>query len=425
MKISMFDAEKLQEKVIDYLSKKSEFCTENALCVLQKLYNEVVGVQSNEKLIETLTNDLKELESKESLSTIEQKVLEQTKEELKKAIEGSYIEVPVSFVNLFFTKSAEEEATFRKINRELSEMVKTERTIFDDTAINNALATIGDCYGISDEDLKPILALFSQVKHRINAFRDAGDIRKISSYNDFGIMPAFHGEQGCGKSEFASIIARTMGSECEYCIDDIIGDFGTLDVFYKPLIIMNEFGRQKKEGLDLLKSYINGEKVTVNKKFREPVVGRVFSSFILTSNPDPEMLKGTDLGSRRICVVEFTNKIPTKSIDEIERAVKTIWEHCDETTFQRFFNVSKENLSRGNLEKQTESAINDFLSTISEDDKLWLNEEWRTITAIHHYFNEQHYSWSKTFIQNICNYGNIFKVENGVNKRRKLDSKYL
>ena len=134
------------------------------------------------------------------------------------------------------------------------------------------------------------------------------------------------------------------------------------------------------------------------------------------------MLKGSELGSRRICVVNFCNNIPKLSKDEIKQAVEDIWNNCDETTFSKFFGISKEDLSRGNLEEQTDGAIEEFLGTLTEEDKEWLMDR-HTITAIHKYLTEQKYSWPKTFIQSICNNANVFSLGNdkGRNKRYKLN----
>lgn len=423
LKLTINQTHTLQEAVVDYLANAGEYDYTNKSEVLSRLYEEQFNNTYQGLTPEQIQQQIQRYETlvKAGIATEEDKA---TLETFKSGnfIGNREIQFSASQVASFFTNEAYTEASYRKVNRELSKLVSEERKVYDDKVIHDALVKIGDCYGIPDKDLKPILALFCQIKLRINAFKKAGDIRNISSYNDFGIMPAFYGPQGCGKSEFASIIANVIGSDCEHGIDDIIGNYGTMDVFFKPLIVMNEFGRQKKEGLDLLKSYVNGEVVGINRKYRDTVVGRVFSSFILTSNFDPEMLKGSELGSRRICVVNFCNNVPQLSRDEIKNAVQDIWDNCDETTFDKFFGISKEDLSRGNLEEQTNGAIEEFLGTLTDEDKEWLMDR-HTITAIHKYLTEQRYSWPKTFIQSICNNAKVFSLGNskGRDKRYKLN----
>lgn len=422
VKLTVSQSEKLQDAVVEYLANASEYDYSNKPAVLQRIYEETFNNTVNGMTPEQVQQQIRLYEALKSTgkaTTEELATLETLKS--RDFIGSRNVEFSQSQVSSFFSQEAYTEASYLKVNRELSKLVSNDRKVFNDGVINSALAKIGDCYGISDKDLRPILALLCQIKLRINAFKKAGDIRNIRSYNDFGIMPAFYGPQGCGKSEFASIIASVVGGECEHGIDDIIGTYGTLDVFFKPLIIMNEFGRQKKEGLDLLKQFVNGENVDIHRKYREPVGGRVFSSFILTSNFDPEMLKGSELGSRRICVVNFCNNIPQLSKDEIKQAVQDIWDNCDETTFAKFFGISKEDLSRGNLEEQTDGAIEEFLGTITDEDKEWLMDR-HTITAIHKYLTEQHYSWPKTFIQALCNNVKVFTLGNTESKsnRNKL-----
>ena len=419
VKLTISQSEQLQEIVKDYLANASEYDYSNKPALLQRLYEETFNntvdgmtpeqVQQQIRLYDTLVESGKA--TPEDIKTLKRL-------KSKDSIGNREVLFSQSQVASFFSQEAYTEASYRKVNNELSKLVSTDRKIFNDDVICNALLKIKDCYGISDEDLRPILALLCQIKLRINTFKKAGDIRKISSYNDFGIMPAFYGPQGCGKSEFAAIIASVVGSECEHSIDEIIGTYGTLDVFFKPLIIMNEFGRQKKEGLDLLKSYVNGEIVGVSRKYRDTISGRAFASFILTSNFDPEMLKGSELGSRRICVVNFCNNIPTLPKDEIKQAIQDIWDNCDETTFSKFFKISKEDLSRGNLEEQTDGAIEEFLGTLTDEDKEWLMDR-HTITAIHKYLTEQKYSWPKTFIQALCNNVKVFSLGNTESKSNR------
>ena len=423
IKLTISQSEQLQEAVINYLANAPEYDYSNKPAVLQRIYEELFNNTINGTTPEQTQQQIRLYEALVASGTAKPEDIET----LKTLKSSSYIkEREVRFsqsqISSFFSQEAYTESSYVKVNNELSKLVSTDRKIFNDETICNALLKIKDCYGISDEDLRPILALLCQIKLRINAFKKAGDIRKIKSYDDFGIMPAFYGPQGCGKSEFASIIASVVGSECEHGIDDIIGNYGTMDVFFKPLIVMNEFGRQKKEGLDLLKSYVNGEVVGVNRKYRDTVVGRVFSSFILTSNFDPEMLKGSELGSRRICVVNFCNNIPALPKEEIKQAVQDIWDNCDETTFSKFFGISKEDLSRGNLEEQTDGAIEEFLGTLTDEDKEWLMDR-HTVTAIHKYLTERKYSWSKTFIQSLCNNVKVFSKGNnkGRDKRYKLN----
>lgn len=422
LKLTISQSDKLQDAVVDYIANAPEYDYSNKPAILQRLYEELFNNTVNGMTPEQVQQQIRLYEALKSTGKATPEELE-TLETLKSGdfISNRVIEFSQSQISSFFSQEAYKEASYKKVNKELLKLVSNERKIFNDGIINNALAKIGDCYGISDKDLRPILALLCQIKLRINAFKKVGDIRNITSYNDFGIMPAFYGPQGCGKTEFAAIIANVVGNCCEHGIDDIIGNYGTMDVFFRPLIIMNEFGRQKKEGLDLLKSYVNGEVVGVNRKFRDTVVGRVFSSFILTSNFDPEMLKGSELGSRRICVVNFCNNIPKLSVDEIKKAVQDIWDNCDESTFDKFFGISKEDLSRGNLEEQTEGAIKEFLGTLTDEDKEWLIDR-HTITAIHKYLTEQRYSWPKTFIQSICNNNNVFSLseDKSKNKRYKL-----
>ena len=419
VKLTISQSEQLQEAVTDYLSNASEYDYSNKPALLQRLYEETFNNTVNGMTPEQVQQQIRLYEALKSTGKATEEELA-TLETLKSGdfIGNRDVGFSASQVSSFFSPEVYTEASYRKVNRELSKLVSNDRKVFNDEVINNALAKIGDCYGISDKDLRPILALLCQIKLRINAFKKAGDIRKISSYNDFGIMPAFYGPQGCGKSEFASLIAGVVGSECEHGIDDIIGAYGTLDVFFKPLIVMNEFGRQKKEGLDLLKQFVNGEKVDIHRKYREPVGGRVFSSFILTSNFDPEMLKGSELGSRRIIVVNFGNNVPKLSKDEIKQAVQDIWDNCDETTFSKFFGISKEDLSRGNLEEQTDGAVEEFLGTLTDEDKEWLMDR-HTITAIHKYLIEQKYSWPKTFIQSLCNNVKVFSLGNTESKSNR------
>ena len=423
IKLTISQSEQLKEAVTDYLSNVSEYDYSYKPAVLQRLYEELFNNTVNGMTPEQVQQQIRLYEALKSTGKATPVDLA-TLKTLKSgdSIGNRDIRFSASQVLSFFNPEVYVEASYRKVNRELSKLVSNDRKIFNDGVINNALIKIGDCYGISDKDLRPILALLCQIKLRINAFKKVGDIRKIKSYNDFGIMPAFYGPQGCGKSEFASLIASVVGSECEHGIDDIIGTYGTLDVFFKPLIVMNEFGRQKKEGLDLLKQFVNGEKVDIHRKYREPVGGRVFSSFILTSNFDPEMLKGSELGSRRIIVVNFGNNVPKLSKDEIKQAIQDIWDNCDETTFSKFFGISKEDLSRGNLEEQTDGAIEEFLGTLTDEDKEWLMDR-HTITAIYKYLTEQKYSWPKTFIQSLCNNVKVFTLGNdrGRNKRYKLN----
>ena len=424
VKLTVNQTNKLQEAVVDYLANASEYDYSNKSAVLQRIYEELFNNTVNGMSPEQVQNQIRIYEALASSGNATPEDLA----ELEKLKSGDFIGnrdvmFSQSQISSFFSQEAYTEASYRKVNRELSNLVSNEDKEYNDKVIQDALIKIRDCYGISDKDLYPILALFSQIRLRINVFKKAGDIRKIGKYNDFGIMPAFYGPQGCGKSDFASIISEVItGSECAHGIDEILGNYGTMDVFYKPLILMNEFGRQKKEGLDLLKSYINGEIVGVNRKYRETFVGRVFSSFILTSNFDPEMLKGSELGSRRICVVNFCNNAPKLSKDEIKQAVQDIWDNCDEKTFDKFFQISKECLSRRNLEEQTDGAIEEFLNTLTDEDKEWLMER-HTLTAIHKYLTEQKYNWPKTFIQALCNNVKVFSMGNskGRDKRYKLN----
>ena len=423
VKLTVNQTNKLQEAVVDYLANASEYDYANKSAVLQRIYEELFNNTVNGMSPEQVQQQIRLYEALVASG----KATPEDIARLEFFKSGDFIGnrdvmFSQSQVSSFFSQEAYTEASYRKVNRELSKLVSNESKEYNDEVIQDALIKIQDCYGISDKDLYPILALFSQIKLRINAFKKAGDIRNITSYDDFGIMPSFYGPQGCGKSEFASIIANVIGSNCEHGIDDIIGNYGTMDVFFKPLIIMNEFGRQKKEGLDLLKSYVNGEVVGVNRKYRDTVVGRVFSSFILTSNFDPEMLKGSELGSRRICVVNFCNNAPKLSKDEIKQAIQDIWDNCDETTFEKFFQISKEKLSRRNLEEQTDGAIEEFLDTLTDEDKEWLMDR-HTLTAIHKYLTEQKYNWPKTFIQALCNNVKVFSVgdDKSRNKRYKLN----
>lgn len=427
VKLTVNQTNKLQEAVVDYLANASEYDYSNKSAVLQRIYEELFNNTVNGMSPEQVQQQIRLYEALVASGHA-------TPEDIARLeffksgdfIGNRDVMFSQSQISSFFSQEAYTEASYRKVNRELSKLVSNEAKEYNDKVIQDALIKIQDCYGISDKDLYPILALFSQIKLRINAFKKAGDIRNIGNYDDFGIMPAFYGPQGCGKSEFASIISKVItGSECAHGIDEILGNYGTMDVFYKPLVLMNEFGRQKKEGLDLLKSYINGEIVGVNRKYRETFVGRVFSSFILTSNFDPEMLKGSELGSRRICIVNFCNNAPTLPKDEIQQAVQDIWDNCDETTFEKFFQISKEKLSRRNLEEQTDGAIEEFLDTLTDEDKEWLMGR-HTLTAIHKYLTEQKYTWPKTFIQALCNNVKVFslgesKSQNNRNKLYKLN----
>lgn len=407
--LTIRQTEELQEAVVDFLANAEDNDYSNKFAVLQKIYENLYNNKWHDFSDEEIQKQIQAYEALVELgkASDEDKA---TLEMLKSGnfIAGREVQFSSSQVSSFFTKEAEREADYRKINRELSELIKTERVAFDDTKINNALATIGDCYGIDDKELKPILALFSQIRLRLSTFKKAGcDIRKIEGYNDFGIMPAFYGDQGCGKSAFASIISKVVGLDCEHGIDDILGNYGTKDVFYRPLIVMNEFGRQNKNNLDLLKSYINGEVVTVNKKFKDPIIARCFASFILTSNFDPEMLKGTELGSRRICVIHFNNKIPTKSLQEIEDAVRTIWDNCDETTFEKFFGKTKEDLARDNLAEQTETEIEEFRSYLDDDAVSYLSGKLLR-KQVRDYLSER-YRFPMTYVDSFLKQDSLFK----------------
>lgn len=422
MKLTVKETENLQEAVINWLSEAGEYDHSNKAAVLQRLYN----YTKNEARIKNYDRFIEMYKSKESLNVLEEQELKDTLAEREKLLDCSNQECSFSSsqISSFFSQEAYTEASFRKINRELEKLINTE-TEYDDNLINDALAVIGDCYGISDHDLRPILAFFSQIKKRLNCFKTAGDIRNIDSFHDFGIMPAFYGPQGCGKSEFASIIAKVVsGAICEHSIDDILGNYGTLDVFYKPLIVMNEFGRQNKNNLDLLKSYINGEIVGVNRKYREEVISRCFASFILTSNFDPEMLKGTELGSRRICVIHFENNKPKSTIQEIENAVKTIWDNCDENTFEMFWKMSKEDLSRQNLEEQTTSEINEFIGSLNSDDREYLGTL-HTRKQIVEYLKKNHQT-PMTYVTYVIENKDVFECHiSGRMKRYKINETFL
>ena len=291
--------------------------------------------------------------------------------ELEKKRE-KFVQSNITEVSMFFTKTAYREANYRKINERLSKITTT-RPIFDDKKINDNLAIIGDCYGISDKDIRILLKFLSQVRLRTKMLYVNGkcDIRNYTQPKDFGIMPSFYGPQGCGKSEFARMIATTItGDKCsEHSPDEIMGTYGTLDVFSEPVILLNEFGRQNKDGTDELKKYINGEVVTVNQKYKDPVSENCFASFILASNFDPTMLNGSELGSRRICIVNFTKTKPLYDQKTIKKAIESIWQCTDENTFERFFGISIEDLAMGNYQDQIDQSTTEFIESLQEEEK--------------------------------------------------------
>lgn len=331
----------------------------------------------------------------------------------------------ITEVNMFFTKEAYREASYRRINERLSKITTT-RPIFDDKKINDNLAIIGDCYGISDKDIRILLKFLSQVRLRTKMLYVNGkcDIRNYTQPKDFGVMPSFYGPQGCGKSEFARMIAKTItGDKCsEHSPDEIMGTYGTLDVFSEPVILLNEFGRQNKDGTDELKKYINGEVVTVNQKYKDPVSENCFASFILASNFDPTMLNGAELGSRRICVVNFTKTKPLYDQKTVKDALEAIWKCTDEKTFERFFNISIEDLAMGNYQDQIDQSTSEFIESLQEEEKECLRQPMLTKLAIAKYLRtERKYEVPKTYIYNILTNETYFeKIESGKNTYYRL-----
>jgi len=178
-------------------------------------------------------------------------------------------------------------------------------------------------YDFSDREMAYIIKFMLQCKNRLYG--------KESRYN---IMLALYDEQGSGKTYIADAFYKVINNaeKAETMqIDHILGDFGTIDVGKKLLIKFDEFGKQDKSNLDVLKAYVDGGTMIVNQKYEKPIPIEVKSSFLLTTNTPPYILYGAEKYSRRIMVIDYKKvwNEDMASQKEVEDWLTKIWENLD------------------------------------------------------------------------------------------------
>lgn len=436
IKLTYQQKDELQAKVVDYLANNPD--ERNHEAVLQQLKEELYDS------IHTYPEDYPD-ESKRGKTEIaaQKEFIELTKVHAPSRVPSfesdlakmqmereAFTDTTPTEANSYFSKIAYRLANYKQINAELAKINAT-RAVYNGGVINECLATLKETYGFDEFSAGTILKFMCQVRLRATMLCKDGkvDIRNYGQPKDYGIMPAFYSmAQGTGKSTLARIIGEVVtGGKCsEHGPDEIMGSFGTLDVFSKPVILLNEMGKTNKDGTDELKKYINGEVVTVNQKYKDPVTENCFASFILTSNVDPMVLNGQDTGSRRICIVEFNNIRPTRSEEEIKECIARLWSACTVDAFEKFYNKTVEDFAIGNLRQQIEENTTDFLISLDQVEATYLMETTHlTLTKVFNYFkNERRNPMPKNKLKSYLESEYFTRTDYGRNSWYKLNQKY-
>lgn len=225
--------------------------------------------------------------------------------------------------------------------------------------LRNAISEFSKCYPeFSDKDIAKLLQFFIQIKTRLFDL----------SSNDQNIMLCLYGKQGSGKTTLGEAISNVVQGEVKrHMLDELLGNFGTLDVFTAPIILFDEFGSRQKENLDKLKVLVDGGIIEVNRKYVNPVTGRCLSSFLLTTNTDPDLLKGAETGNRRILVIKMNNNRTFPDKTTVRKALEDMFRYIYVDDLEEFTGYNINNLTIDEYEIQKEETIEDFIISATEE----------------------------------------------------------
>lgn len=368
MKQRMLYEEALQKRAIDYLNTRRDDDYE-------PLNNKVMKMRYDSWL-EVFSEDLNQLNNHIALNSQDASKSDEMQKDIAKRqsiynyIENSSI-VSDSFNPTDFLRKFTTPAATYAINMSLLNMKNASKLPIDlpsnyNDIAKKALKNIQTCYSWSNIETAYFVKFLIQCKRRL-----------YKTYNNYNVMLALYGNQGSGKTEFANALYKVVNctDKAENMpLDNILGNFGTLDVAKKLLIKFDEFGYQQKENLDSLKTYIDGGLQTINRKYQDPITIEVLSSFILTTNIDPAQLYGNELQSRRILVINF-NKGWKSSTEEVKQWLSELWANLDCTengSLLTQLGYNDKDLIESKKEEDLDKAFLDWWYSLDEDLRLYL-----------------------------------------------------